>query len=71
MGGGPEEQFDTYGRLKRLYSIRSQVVHGAQRELSGLEEAAKDTVEYLRRSVLRWLEVGGVTPAELDRQLLG
>jgi Apea-like HEPN len=70
IGSDEEHRFEIYKRLKKLYKTRSSVVHGVPVERPRLERDATDTLEFLRTGLLRWLELSGQVPEQLDRQLL-
>ena len=71
IGATADERSDLRERLKRSYGVRSKLVHGVRVDAGRVHDAHVETVELLRLALLRWLDVGGTSPEELDAAMLG
>jgi hypothetical protein len=58
LGGDKVERKTIFGKMRKAYNLRSDIVHGnRQLEWHDLEEIISETEEYLRRSIRRFLSV--------------
>lgn len=65
--GTQEERIDNFKRFKKLYSVRSKAVHGADTTKSVLRDGYRGASDLLNKLLRRCVEIGRVpTSTELD-----